>query len=62
MDHGGRCYFCGTLLTAETMTIDHLIPKCKGGTNALSNLMPACEPCNRKKGRKFNAKIFLGKL
>lgn len=36
--------------TEFMMTIDHIIPKAKGGGNGLSNLVPMCSECNRKKG------------
>lgn len=32
------------------MTIDHIIPKSKGGTKSLSNLITACQTCNNHKG------------
>lgn len=32
------------------MTVDHVVPKCKGGTNDLDNLVAACERCNNCKG------------
>lgn len=38
----------------QLMTIDHVIPKCLGGTDDLENLVPACEKCNTKKGSKVN--------
>lgn len=33
------------------MTIDHVIPKVKGGSDDMSNLVPCCSLCNWKKGR-----------
>lgn len=32
------------------MTIDHIIPKSKGGSSDLENLQPMCRECNKKKG------------
>lgn len=45
-----RCYRCGTLLTVETVTVDRIIPGCKGGTYRRSNIRPACQPCNSVQG------------
>lgn len=32
------------------MTVDHELPKAKGGLDILSNKQPMCEPCNHAKG------------
>jgi len=37
----------------ELMTVDHVIPKCRGGDDNLLNLVPCCETCNKKKGGKL---------
>lgn len=36
----------------ELMTIDHIVPKSKGGTNDLENLQPMCNACNARKADK----------
>lgn len=45
-----RCYRCGRLLTAETVTVDRITPGCKGGTYRRNNIRPACEGCNSETG------------
>lgn len=40
-----RCAYCG----AEATSLDHIIPKNKGGTNSVSNLVPSCSRCNNSK-------------
>jgi len=45
----GLCNYCGT---APATTADHRIPRSIGGTNDISNLVPACAWCNGKKGAK----------
>jgi hypothetical protein len=32
------------------LQVEHIVPKVRGGTNRVSNLTLACEPCNKKKG------------
>jgi hypothetical protein len=41
-----RCYRCGTLLIADTVSVDRIIPGCQGGTYRRDNIRPACELCN----------------
>ncbi len=47
------CAYCGVRLSRETLTRDHVIPRAHGG-GALGwdNLVPACQPCNGRKGSK----------
>ena len=46
--HGNPlCYWgCGRPAT----TADHLIPRAQGGSHDLTNLVPACGPCNSARG------------
>jgi 5-methylcytosine-specific restriction endonuclease McrA len=43
-----RCQYCGA--TAPRMTIDHVVPRYRGGKYTWQNLVTACERCNLKKG------------
>lgn len=45
----GHCAYCGCKLKMKTMTVDHLKPQSKGGTNTIDNLVPACSKCNATK-------------
>lgn len=53
-----KCFYCGKELVfsgvkkSNKMTIEHLIPKSQGGTNALKNCVAACLECNHKRGNK----------
>lgn len=46
-----QCVYCGEPLTADTLTIDHVIPLSRGGTNFERNKAPACRPCNFEKAQ-----------
>lgn len=49
-DHYGNvCLACGE---AKPLTIDHIVPVVKGGTNDISNIQPLCGNCNSQKSRK----------
>jgi 5-methylcytosine-specific restriction endonuclease McrA len=50
-----RCYRCGTLLTYETLTVDRIVPGCKGGTYRRSNIRPSCSDCANKQGGELRA-------
>lgn len=41
------CQYCGS---KKSLTIDHVIPRCKGGEDTWENMVVACAPCNTKKG------------
>jgi len=45
---GYKCAYCGR--GDLTLTIDHLIPKARGGGDSWENLVSACTRCNNKKG------------
>jgi 5-methylcytosine-specific restriction endonuclease McrA len=45
---GYKCQYCGR--GDVTLTIDHIVPKSKGGDDTWENLVAACVNCNNKKG------------
>ena len=47
--HGEKCLACGA---TEDITLDHIVPVCKGGKNEIDNLQPLCKSCNSKKNDK----------
>jgi len=45
-----RCVYCGAKASdGIKLEVDHVIPRSAGGENSLSNLVTACERCNRAK-------------
>jgi 5-methylcytosine-specific restriction endonuclease McrA len=47
---GYRCVYCGELLPAEALTLDHVQPRLRGGDRSPGNLVAACRACNTEKG------------
>jgi 5-methylcytosine-specific restriction endonuclease McrA len=47
---GTCCWWCRKELPLEELTLDHLRPKSRGGSNSLENLRLACLPCNTSRG------------
>jgi len=44
---GFQCQYCGN---QKDLTLDHLVPKAKGGKTSWNNLVTACKKCNSMKG------------
>ena len=42
------CQYCGGV--RGTLTIDHVVPRSRGGTSEWENIVACCAPCNRRKG------------
>jgi 5-methylcytosine-specific restriction endonuclease McrA len=42
-----KCAYCGS---EENLTIDHVIPQCKGGADFTKNVVCCCKACNQSKG------------
>jgi 5-methylcytosine-specific restriction endonuclease McrA len=41
------CQYCGS---RSNLTVDHVIPRSKGGGSSWDNIVASCAPCNRRKG------------
>jgi 5-methylcytosine-specific restriction endonuclease McrA len=41
------CQYCGS---RQQLTVDHVVPRSKGGGSTWDNIVAACAPCNRRKG------------
>ena len=44
---GWTCQYCGS---RANLTVDHVIPRSKGGSSEWDNIVASCAPCNRRKG------------
>ena len=45
---GWRCVYCGS--TGGRLTLDHVVPRSRGGDSVWENVVTACAPCNLRKG------------
>lgn len=70
-----RCVYCGRKISKNDMEVDHIVPVKAAshnflyrlmvppeGVNSLSNLVPACHKCNRRKGSKCGFWLIRGKF
>jgi 5-methylcytosine-specific restriction endonuclease McrA len=44
-----RCGYCAKKFEGRDLTLDHIVPKSKGGQGIPENLVTACKPCNQRK-------------
>jgi len=45
-----ECQYCGTHVGKNTATVDHVIPRSKGGKTDYTNCVTSCKDCNNAKG------------
>lgn len=50
LDGKAQCQYCGIFPNKKQVTIDHILPKSRGGKNSWINCVVSCGPCNTKKG------------
>ncbi len=47
------CQYCGQTLPASELTMDHVVPRSRGGTSSWENLVACCIACNNRKGNRM---------
>jgi 5-methylcytosine-specific restriction endonuclease McrA len=47
-----RCQYCGQHFSKSDLTIDHVMPRSRGGIDTWDNLVLACVPCNLRKSNR----------
>jgi 5-methylcytosine-specific restriction endonuclease McrA len=47
---GGKCQYCGKMFPTSELSIDHVVPSCRGGETTWENVVCACVKCNVRKG------------
>lgn len=46
---GWRCQYCGS---EGKLTLDHVVPRSRGGESVWENVVASCAPCNMRKGNR----------
>ena len=49
------CQYCGS--SRPSLTVDHVIPRSRGGESVWENIVASCAPCNRKKGNRLPREV-----
>ena len=54
---GWRCVYCGS--ASGRLTLDHVIPRSKGGDSVWENVVTSCAPCNLRKGNRLPHEVHM---
>src|ERR671923_384498 len=54
---GWRCAYCGT--STGRLTLDHVVPRSRGGDSVWENVVTSCAPCNLKKGNRLPEEVHM---
>lgn len=57
----GHCQICGSCISFDDMTVDHIYPVSLGGNNCLQNYQCTCKSCNQMK-RDYKQNDFYEKI
>ena len=58
----GVCHYCHRQVGADALTLDHVIPRSRGGRTTRGNCVPACHECNASKRSYTPAEEILDRL
>lgn len=45
-----HCQYCGRKYPTSRLSLDHVVPRSRGGGSTWTNVVTACNPCNTRKG------------
>ena len=54
---GWRCVYCGT--SGGRLTLDHVVPRSRGGDSVWENVVTSCAPCNLRKGNRLPEEVAM---
>ena len=49
------CQYCGS--ERSSLTVDHVVPRSRGGSSSWDNIVACCAPCNRRKGDRLPSQV-----
>ena len=52
-----RCVYCGT--STGRLTLDHVVPRSRGGDSVWENVVTSCAPCNLRKGNRLPEEVSM---
>ncbi|HEX6701268.1 MAG TPA: HNH endonuclease [Gaiellaceae bacterium] len=52
---GWRCVYCGS--SSGRLTLDHVVPRSRGGDSVWENVVTSCAPCNHRKGDRLLTEV-----
>ena len=52
-----RCVYCGT--SGGRLTLDHVVPRSRGGDSVWENVVTSCAPCNLRKGNRLLEEVAM---
>src|SRR5712691_2168231 len=52
-----RCVYCGD--AAGRLTLDHVVPRSRGGESVWENVVTSCAPCNLRKGDRLPGEVAM---
>jgi len=56
------CQYCGCRPPRDELTIDHILPRSRGGLSNWENVVLACARCNSRKGNRLPHEVNMGLL
>jgi 5-methylcytosine-specific restriction endonuclease McrA len=54
---GWSCVYCGS--STGRMTLDHVVPRSRGGESVWENVVTSCPPCNHRKGNRLPEEVHM---
>lgn len=57
---GWRCVYCGD--GTSRLTLDHVVPRSRGGDSVWENVVTSCAPCNLRKGNRLPEELEMRML